>query len=375
MIGSVLYSLGVGVKMNVLLFAPALLLLFMRNTGTVGTILNLSICAGIQLLVGAPFLATYPWSYLRKAFELSRVFFYKWTVNLRFLPESVFVSKPVALLLLFLHLAVLIALITLWVRRIVTSSSTKTNKGKLELSWGIANDISADARPKASSSWSLAWLVQPSAIASAPAFEALAKASDSNDGSMTQKPQAVGMGGNVANAKGAGDPLGLGQCYDSPLFIAALLYASNMIGVIFARTLHYQFYSWYISAVPLVMGAAGAPAYAIIVTFGLLELAFLTFPATATSSLALQLGHLIALGAIVSASAGTMSLPWSYSIPRTLLSSSVYASESAVGWFDSLLQGLGRGSGGNWEATNEAGWSVQVVHSNDDKNEGDEAAK
>jgi ALG3 protein len=38
-------------------------------------------CALPQLLLGAPFLLTYPVSYLRKAFELDRVFFYQWTVN------------------------------------------------------------------------------------------------------------------------------------------------------------------------------------------------------------------------------------------------------------------------------------------------------
>ena len=41
----------------------------------------------LQLVLGAPFLVAAPASYLRKAFELSRVFLHKWTVNLHFLPE------------------------------------------------------------------------------------------------------------------------------------------------------------------------------------------------------------------------------------------------------------------------------------------------
>lgn len=122
LVGSLLYSLGVGMKMNVLLFAPALLLLYLRNTGIRGTFLNLSVCAGVQLIVGAPFLATYPVSYLKKAFELSRVFFYKWTVNFRFLPENVFVSKQLALLLLALHLGVLALVIAAWTWRLVRAS-------------------------------------------------------------------------------------------------------------------------------------------------------------------------------------------------------------------------------------------------------------
>lgn len=80
--GCVWFSLAVSIKMNVLLFAPGLLLLLLQAHATlVGTVICLSICAGIQLVLGAPFLATYPQSYLRKAFELDRVFFYKWTVN------------------------------------------------------------------------------------------------------------------------------------------------------------------------------------------------------------------------------------------------------------------------------------------------------
>lgn len=42
----------------------------------------------LQALLGAPFLAAAPGSYLQKAFELSRVFMHKWTVNLKFLPEA-----------------------------------------------------------------------------------------------------------------------------------------------------------------------------------------------------------------------------------------------------------------------------------------------
>lgn len=42
-----------------------------------------------QLAVGAPFLAANWRGYLGRAFELSRVFTYKWTVNWKFLDEEV----------------------------------------------------------------------------------------------------------------------------------------------------------------------------------------------------------------------------------------------------------------------------------------------
>jgi alpha-1,3-mannosyltransferase len=81
-IGCAFFSAAVSVKMNVLLFAPGLLLLLLQSSDNiVETIICLSICAGIQIIVGAPFLLSYPVSYIRKAFEFDRVFFYEWTVN------------------------------------------------------------------------------------------------------------------------------------------------------------------------------------------------------------------------------------------------------------------------------------------------------
>lgn len=81
-LGCVFFSLAVSIKMNILLFAPGLLLLLLQhNSSLLGTIECLSICAMVQLLLGAPFLMTYPVSYIRKAFEFDRVFFFKWTVN------------------------------------------------------------------------------------------------------------------------------------------------------------------------------------------------------------------------------------------------------------------------------------------------------
>ena len=81
-IGCFFFSLAVSVKMNVLLFAPGLLLLLLQHNSTLmGTIECLSICAFVQIVLGAPFLLTYPESYIRKAFEFDRVFFFKWTVN------------------------------------------------------------------------------------------------------------------------------------------------------------------------------------------------------------------------------------------------------------------------------------------------------
>lgn len=99
-VGSIFYSLAVSIKMNLFLFAPGIFFLYLLDIGIVGAIKCISICAVVQLVLGWPFLSTYPVSYITKAFELSRVFMYKWTVNFKFLPEEVFLSKKLSLILL-----------------------------------------------------------------------------------------------------------------------------------------------------------------------------------------------------------------------------------------------------------------------------------
>lgn len=44
-----MYSLAVGVKMNILLFAPGLLLLLLQANGIAGAAVCLSICAAVQV--------------------------------------------------------------------------------------------------------------------------------------------------------------------------------------------------------------------------------------------------------------------------------------------------------------------------------------
>jgi alpha-1,3-mannosyltransferase len=81
-VGCFIFSLAVSIKMNILLFAPGLLLLLLQFPPHINeTLVCLGICATVQLILGAPFLLSYPQSYIRKAFEFDRVFFYKWTVN------------------------------------------------------------------------------------------------------------------------------------------------------------------------------------------------------------------------------------------------------------------------------------------------------
>ncbi|CAK4890410.1 unnamed protein product [Aphanomyces euteiches] len=107
-LGCLMYSFAVSIKMNCLLFAPALFFLLLQSSGVLRTIGYLFICASLQVALALPFLKTYWWSYLSKAFELNRVFTYAWTVNWKCISEGLFVSKTWALALLGGHIIILI---------------------------------------------------------------------------------------------------------------------------------------------------------------------------------------------------------------------------------------------------------------------------
>jgi alpha-1,3-mannosyltransferase len=196
--GCFLFSVAVSLKMNVLLFAPGLLYLLIQASPRM-TIPRLAICGITQLVLGAPFLFRHPVSYLRKAFELDRQFFFKWTVNLKFLPEEFFLSKPWAVFLLALHLT----LLGVYFFRLYKSSRAL-----------------------------------------------------------------------------------------SPEHMLSTLFVSNFIGICCARSLHYQFYSWYFSALPfLLWRETSYPMVTRLVLLGSIEYAFLNFPATPLSSSILQVAH------------------------------------------------------------------------------------
>lgn len=113
-LGSAFFSLAVSLKMNVLLYAPALLLSYYYSLGLQGTIIQLFICGIIQLVLGLPFLISNPIAYLKGSFDLGRVFLYQWTVNWRFLPETIFLSRYFHISLLILHLLLIFIFINTW---------------------------------------------------------------------------------------------------------------------------------------------------------------------------------------------------------------------------------------------------------------------
>ena len=113
------YSLAVSVKMNILLFSPGLLVVFLLFLGWQGTLAQLIVCALVQVVVGAPFLVSNPVSYINGAFSFGRVFLYQWTVNWRLIPERVFLHRAFHVALLLGQLSVIsVFLIKHWARYI-----------------------------------------------------------------------------------------------------------------------------------------------------------------------------------------------------------------------------------------------------------------
>ena len=109
-LGAVALSLGVSVKMNVLLMLPPFLVLLVGGARVSQVITALAAAIAAQIALATPFLAAYPREYVARAFEFSRAFSHEWTVNWKFVPEDVFHSSAFARGLLVAHLVALFAL-------------------------------------------------------------------------------------------------------------------------------------------------------------------------------------------------------------------------------------------------------------------------
>ena len=102
------FSAALSVKMSILLYLPGLLVILFKRKGLFHTIIHMVILVMTQILFAIPFLKEDAWAYVQSAFNLGRVFLYKWTVNWRFIEEDVFLSSRFAIALLVGHATVLI---------------------------------------------------------------------------------------------------------------------------------------------------------------------------------------------------------------------------------------------------------------------------
>lgn len=214
-IGSVAFSFGVGIKMSLLLGAPAIGIILVQVLPFKRAANALFLMAQVQFTLAVPFLSNAR-GYLARSFELSRVFLYKWTVNWRFVGEDRFLSREFATALIILHLTLLATFV--WTR------------------------------------WS-----RPSGL-SVPALISTA---------LNPLPTEIQQ-----------------QIYldTTPTFIMTAILTSMAVGMLCARSLHYQFYAYIAWSTPFLLWKSGLHPALIYTVWVAQEWAWNVYPSTDTSS-------------------------------------------------------------------------------------------
>ncbi|CAL0308485.1 unnamed protein product [Lupinus luteus] len=225
-LGLIVFSVAVSIKVDVLLYAPPLLLLLLKALDISGVLLALAGAALVQIFLGLPFLVSYPVAYISRAFNLGRVFVHFWSVNFKFIPERIFISKGFAIFLLAAHLTLLASFAHYrWCR----------HEG------GLLNFLRSRYSKKFGKS-------------SSPSVKILTKE-----------------------------------------YILTTLFVGNFIGIICARSLHYQFYSWYFFSLPHLLWITHYPTFLRLILFVGVEYCWNIYPSSNFSSALLLFLHLIIL--------------------------------------------------------------------------------
>ncbi|MCJ1409239.1 dolichyl-P-Man:Man(5)GlcNAc(2)-PP-dolichol alpha-1,3-mannosyltransferase [Ptychographa xylographoides] len=116
-LGSIAYSWGVGIKMSLLLALPGVVMILGQGLPINRALRNVAIMLQMQTLLAFPFLPTNAKGYLHRAFEFSRQFLFKWTVNWRFVGEETFLSKEFSQALILMNVGLLaVFALTRWIR-------------------------------------------------------------------------------------------------------------------------------------------------------------------------------------------------------------------------------------------------------------------
>ncbi|KAM7186327.1 ALG3 domain containing protein [Rhypophila sp. PSN 637] len=234
-LGALFYTLGVGIKMTLLLALPAVGVVIFLGTASLAKSLELLVMmVAVQVLIGVPFLAGNTWGYLGRAFELSRQFFFKWTVNWRFVGEERFLSKEFAVALLGLHVLTLgVFITTRWLK--------PARKPVVEM-------------------------IMPVICGEAPFAQ--------------HEEEQVKRG-------------------VTPRYIMTAVLSANVMGLLFARSLHYQFYAYLAWSTPFLLWRSGVHPVVQYALWFAQEWAWNVYPSTNASS-----------AVVVSVLAATIGLVW-----------------------------------------------------------------
>lgn len=290
-LGSIFYSLGVSVKMNILLYAPALFFFYLVNLGFKGTIIQLFICGIIQVVLGLPFLVASPEAYLRGSFDLGRVFNHTWTVNYRFLDIEIFENKCFHLSLLAIHVLLLIIFIPMCVKYFKSYCRLKYVQYQVQPQIDAKN-LENKRKQK------LKKEMKRKLNKKGDQQEKLTKEQEDFLNSFENMLQKSSQkGGKKAPVKPVetDDPYYsidfgiLAQLFILPMFIV------NFIGVMCARSLHYQFYSWYFHSLPYLLWSNNFSVIVRFLILALIEMCWNTYPSTDLTSGLLHVCHISVL--------------------------------------------------------------------------------
>ncbi|KAI9479094.1 dolichyl-P-Man:Man(5)GlcNAc(2)-PP-dolichol alpha-1,3-mannosyltransferase [Coemansia sp. RSA 989] len=219
----VLLSTGISIKMNVQLMLPGAAYVWWRTGGARMVIMQLVAVVLVQGIVAMPFLTSYPYEYLARAFEYTRQFDFTWTVNWRFIGQQIFASQEWAKGLLAVHAGLLVTLAT------------------------------------------------------------------------TVWPQLSGRSLSAVIAEGFSQR----NRHVEAREIAVVMFSANFVGIVCARSLHYQFYSWYAHSLPLLLWYTQLRPAMVLVLWMAVEFAWNVYPSTNLSSLVLLVAHLFITAGIV----------------------------------------------------------------------------
>lgn len=205
--------------MSLLLALPALGVILFLARGVGAGFKQVWLIAQLQVIIAFPFLPAGPTLYLSRAFEFSRQFLFKWTVNWRFVGEGTFLSGEFSMALLAGHVTTLLLFITTrWLR--------PAERSVIDIIWEALD------------------------------FK---------------------------------EPLGKMQhavsIRVSPNYILTTILTAIAIGMLFARSLHYQFYAYIAWATPFLLWRSGVHP---ILQFGFWaaqEWAWNVYPSTDASSM------------------------------------------------------------------------------------------
>ena len=219
-VGALMWGLGLGVKMTLLLAAPAIGVVLLQAIGTGESIFTGLYVFGLHILMAMPFflegMENPGFSYIQRAFDFGRQFLYKWTVNWRFVDEETFLSREFAISLLMIHVSLLLFFF-----------QTKWTKPAASNLVGFVRKFT---------------------------------------GGMTE-----------AEEKRISQKI-------TPTFVMDAVLGSIVIGMLCARSLHYQFFAYLGWATPYVLWRHGVNPVLVLLLWAGQEYAWLVYPSTTLSS-------------------------------------------------------------------------------------------